>query len=172
MKSDEKRIAQSTFNEAYELYYESIYKFCLSRLNGGSEYAEDCTQEVFLVFYNRLTKGDTFEYPRAFLYKTAVNIIRQYNDKNIKINSNETEFDEYIPSDEINSAIEKISFESLKKRIEESLRDDDLILFREFFIEEKRVKDIARELGITPTTCATRLHRLRSRLKAIINDFI
>ena len=172
MDSDEKRIAQNTFNDAYEQYYESIYRFCLSRLNTGSEYAQDCTQEVFLVFYSRLKKGETFEYPRAFLYRTAVNIVKQFNDKHLKIKANETEFDERTEASDINNVIEKISYEVLTERIGNTLKDNDLKLFNMYFIEEIKVKDIARALNISPATCATRLHRLRQRLKEIINDYI
>lgn len=44
----------SVFNETYKKYYNDIYNYSLSRLSCDEQYADDCTQETFLVYYKKL----------------------------------------------------------------------------------------------------------------------
>ena len=65
------------FDELYQRYADSIYKFCLYKLNCDEHYAQDSTQETFLVLYKRIKQGEEFENPQAFIYRTALNFIRK-----------------------------------------------------------------------------------------------
>ena len=67
----EKKRADALLQECYELYRIKLFNYCLSRLDGSREAADDCVQEVFIVFYNKILEGERFENPRAFLYRTA-----------------------------------------------------------------------------------------------------
>lgn len=173
MKREKENTAKTEFNRIYGLYGKSIFNFCLSRLSGDVECAEDCTQETFIVFYKRLAKGESFEEPRAFLYKTAVNIIMRSKTKQQKRAVNETELDDKIPFVQSETKIESdIDYESVLKRIDELLSEDEMKLFTLFFIENLKVKDISQLLNITPGACSTRLLRLRIKLKDGIKEYL
>ena len=77
MDVDECLLNDKTVSECYEKYFQSIYKYCRVRLGEFSQYAEDCVQDAFLVFYNKLRDGETVEQPRAFLYRTADNFVKR-----------------------------------------------------------------------------------------------
>lgn len=65
------------FDEIAKLYYQSIYNYCRVRL--GDDYvAQDCTQETFLVLYRKTDKLDFTDNIRAWLYRTADNIMKNY----------------------------------------------------------------------------------------------
>ncbi len=173
MKREKELKAKTEFDASYELYGESIFNFCMSRLSCDVEASEDCTQEVFLVYYKRLLKGESFEYPRAFLYKTAVNMIKRTRLKQEKQRVNETELDDRLNLSDSGFGVEsEISYEQIVSRINAMLNENELQLFTMFFIENIKVKDISEKLGITPGTCSTRLSRLRDKVKNGIKDLI
>ena len=71
----EKKRADALLQECYDQYRIRLFNYCLSRLD-SREAADDCVQETFIVFYNKLLDGEEFENPRAFLYRTADNRMR------------------------------------------------------------------------------------------------
>ncbi len=75
------------FTEAYLDYYLLIYSVVLTK-TGNADDAEDITQEVFLILYDRI--GEV-ENTRKWLYGTMKNLILQYYQKksNTKIDINE-----------------------------------------------------------------------------------
>ena len=73
--NDKKEHDNTIVSECYDKYYQSIFRFCRVRLGELSESAEDCTQETFLVFQNKLSKEEILQ-PRAYLYKIADNVVK------------------------------------------------------------------------------------------------
>ena len=67
--------ADILLEESFEQYSKAIEKFCYVRLGEASDYASDCLQETYCLFYRKLLDGTEFENPRAFLYKTANNMV-------------------------------------------------------------------------------------------------
>ena len=67
--------ADKQLEEAFEKYSKALEKYCRVRLGEISESANDCVQEAFCIFYKRLLNGEQFENSRAFLYKTANNMV-------------------------------------------------------------------------------------------------
>ena len=77
----EKKRANALLQECYNEYRIRLFNYCLSRLDGSREAADDCVQETFIVFYDRLLDGEQFENPRAFLYRTADNFVKRQKQK-------------------------------------------------------------------------------------------
>ena len=71
-----KAYADTLLSEAYEKYSLDITKYCMVRLRENKSALDDCVQETFIVYYNRLLKGEEILKVRAFLYRTAENICR------------------------------------------------------------------------------------------------
>ena len=63
--------------QLYDDYRLKLFNFCLARLSGERESADDCVQEAFLVLSTKLKNGEEIENPRAFLYRTAENFVRR-----------------------------------------------------------------------------------------------
>lgn len=173
MTRDEKRIMEKEFNRIYEKYKESIFNFCMSRLNCSIELSEDCTQETFIIFFNRLKKGEEFGNPRAFLYRTANNFIMQARDKMKKTITGDVPLDEvspYIPDDR-ESVDENINYQDLTKMLGEILSEEEQELFRYRFVEDMRIDEISKAMGIKESNCTTKIYRLRLKLKALLLDY-
>ena len=74
--NDKNRIRKPTdklVSECFKEYRLKLFRYCLARLDGSREDADDCVQDAFLVFQKTLAEGKTVENPRAFLYRTAEN---------------------------------------------------------------------------------------------------
>lgn len=167
-----KRINEE-FDRVYQLYSLELYRFCLSKLNYDESFAQDCTQEAFLVLYKRMKQGERFENPRAFLYKTAYNFVKRRYDAIKKEYDNVTYFDEIgdIPDFSIKETTDKVDFELFNKRLNELLTDAEKELYIMRFIEDRRVMDIADLLNITEGNCSMRIMRLRKKIISQLKDF-
>ena len=165
-----KKQADKTLREAYEKYYASIYKFCLSKMKNDSWSVEDCVQEAFLVFYNRLLRGEEFEFVQAFLFKTASNLIKKRYAQ-LKKQEKDISLEEVkkIPSQSADID-DRLTFEEYSKMISDALSDTDREIFTLRYIEELSITEIANELGLTIKNVSTRLSRMRKRLREIIDN--
>jgi len=65
------------FDKIYSEYFTSIYKF-IFRTIGDGEQANDITQETFIKFYHYLTANNEIRNPKAWLYRVAVNMCKNY----------------------------------------------------------------------------------------------
>ena len=168
-----KKELETSFNEVYELYANSIYRFCMSRLSCNEESAEDCTQETFLVFYRRLKSGESFENPRAFLYRTAYNFVRKKYDEIKARTDNEIDFEkvDYTVSNAVQTE-NNYDDKELLNRLESVLTDEERLLYTKRFVQEQRVSDIAAQLNITPQNCSVKLHRLKNKLKSEFEKYM
>ena len=71
-----------------EKYYSDIFKFCMNDLY-DKQAAEDCTQEVFLLLFQKREKLDFTEKLRSWLYETALRICKNYRKKH-NLNTTDT----------------------------------------------------------------------------------
>lgn len=171
----ENRTIDNTFNEMYNLYKESIFSFCMAKLNCNVDAAEDCTQETFIILYKKLKDGVIIENARAFLYRTALNYIRRYMDKRKKEMLNEISLEDksntYV-ADRGNPVDAEYNYKQLQNKLESILTDEEKELFELRFYCDMKIEDIAKHLGIKPTACATRICRMRTKIKNEIKDFV
>ena len=164
-----KQEATRLFNIAYEESYTSIYKFCLSKLK-NTHLAEDCVQETFLVFYNKLLTGEEISYSKAFLLKTANNfILKKFSE--VKKSYNTISIDEVINIPTQNEDIDdRLTFEQYSKQISAALSDKDAELFSMRYIEELKIDMIAERCDMSITAVTTRLSRIRKKLQKLFEN--
>ena len=163
-----KKAADKILKEAYGKYYASIYKFCLSRLKDDSSDVEDCVQEVYLVFYNKLLGGEEIEYVQAYLFKTADNLVKKQLSR-LKKRAKTLDIDEV--KEIVTHSVDiddRLSFEEYSKMISDALSDTDREIFILRYIEELRINEIAQRLNMSVSNVSTRLSRMREKIRKII----
>ena len=108
MTGERKKAVNETFSEIYDAYRDDIFQFCMARLGCDIENSEDCTQESFIVLYNRISKGEEIRNPRAFLYKTAYNITMKAIEKRNRKAAYESSLDDDNRNIQLKSDFNKI----------------------------------------------------------------
>lgn len=171
MANGNKNIPVTIFEQCYKDYYESLINFARARLGEGGRFSEDCVQEAYMVFYNRLQSGEEFQYPRAFLYRTLDNIVKKQKAKIVAEESNTVSLDS--PESSVQIAVEdNIDCEEYIRLLEESLNDEEKELYTAKYVYNKKIEEIANENGLSVGAVTMRLSRLRKKLKNLLEDLI
>lgn len=169
----EKRRADAMLQQCYAEYRLKLFNYCLSRLNGMREAADDCVQEAFVVFYNKLLSGEEFENPRAFLYRTADNFVKRQ--KAAEELRREIPLDcarDFASNDiELNEQLNSIDYDECAKILIEELTDEEKQLYDLRYQQKLGVEEIAEKLGISRPAASMRLMRLRNRIKDMVYSF-
>ena len=170
----EKKRANALLQECYNQYRIKLFNYCLSRLDGSREAADDCVQETFIVFYNKLLDGEEFENPRAFLYRTADNFVKRQKQKDA------AELKRSIPlddaenigfTDEYLSRLDLIDYEECAKILLNLLTDEEKQIYDLRYIQRIGVEEISDKLGISRPAASMRLMRLRNKIKDMVYSF-
>ncbi len=171
----EKKRANALLQECYNEYRIRLFNYCLSRLDSSREAADDCVQETFIVFYNKLLDGEEFENPRAFLYRTADNFVKRQKQKDATETRHqvplETAADIGVTDDEYFEKLGLIDYEECAKILLKLLTDEEKQIYDLRYIQRIAVEDIAERLGISRPAASMRLMRLRNKIKDMVYSF-
>lgn len=166
-----KTVPATIFEQCYKDYYHSLINFARARLRESSDFSEDCVQEAFTVFYNRLQSGEEFEHPRAFLYKTLDNIVKKQKTKIMADEMNTVSLDD--PEKTMDIAVQdEIDCEKYIKILEDSLDEDEKYFYTAKYVDGKKIEEIANETNMSVGAVTMRLSRLRKKLKNLLDDLI
>jgi len=161
----------TNFDKLYQLYFDKIYNFLLSRC-GQKELAEDLASQTFL---KALEKIDSFHWRNvsfsSWLFRIAINNLNSYYRKNkktvlmadenlVKIadekNQNETTQDQL----EKRQNLEQL-YELIKNHL--SKKEQNLIALKYF--QEKSYQEIGEILNINVNSVGVKLHRIINKMK-------
>ncbi|MDP2641268.1 MAG: RNA polymerase sigma factor [Candidatus Yanofskybacteria bacterium] len=160
------------FLELYDKYADVIFRHCYLRVY-NRELAQDLAQEVFLRIWRYETRGNTITNMRAFLYRTARNLIIDEYKKQKKILSldrMEEERRTIKAPEEGSDILKKIDAKNAAaslKNLEDRYRE--VITLR--YIDELSVKEIAEILSESENTVSVRIHRGLQRLKKMVSHY-
>lgn len=169
---------EMTYTEIYELYYDRIFKYCLSRLESNIMSAEDITSEVFCELF--LQWDEVKQRPReailSWLYKTAFNMISEYRrSKARQIVSLDDENNQMLIDllfaeqlDTIDDKNETFRYRQYIRLLREQLTETELVLFDSIVINHISHAQLAKELYISEKAVSMRWHRLKKRLTSFI----
>lgn len=163
------------FSKLCEENYARIYKYIWCMLNNKSQ-AEDITQEVFLIAFE---KGKAFlghEKPEAFLYKTAKNLVyeklrEQKREGLVELDENSEISDEKDVFDTICTNKDKaIEEEAYIDMILGQISKKDYDFYRDYYIKHKPMKEIAKEYNMSEVAVRMKYVRLRRQITKIIKN--
>ena len=166
--------ADKALEEAFENYGKALEEFCRVRLDEAGQFSNDCVQETFLVFYKRLLGGETFENPRAFLYKTANNMVLRAKEEYYKNAKRSKSLDE---AENIAVFIEEtsedeINYDEIKEKLIKTLSEEEQRLYKMKYEKGLKLSEIGKELNINPAAAANRLARLRVKIKSRVSPVL
>ena len=170
--NDKNRIrkpADKLVSECFKEYRLKLFRYCLARLDGSREDADDCVQDAFLVFQKTLAEGKTVENPRAFLYRTADNFVKRRKAENAKAAKRQVSLEDAESSVTVDfnylKAVDETDYDLLAEELIKTLSDDEKALYDLRFVRRTAVNDIAVILKISPAAVSMRLKRLKEKVK-------
>ena len=161
--------AENTIKLFAEQYYEKIFYFSLKKTGNRTE-AEDLTSDIILDVISALRKGIIPEYFSAYVWKVARSRFSKWSEK--KVNSRKyldaNNFDGLELRDDTcdveNSYIQKEDINNLRREISLISKEYREILVS-FYIDDKKIPQIAKEFNLPEGTVKTKLFKSRKILQ-------
>lgn len=166
MRTGNPREIESVFRRAYDDHADAIFRHCFFRVF-DRELAKELTQDTFMRTWDYLVKKGAIENIRAFLYKTATNIVIDHvRKKKHRLNTSlevlqEKGFEPVNKDAGANVHVEaKLAVEAIE-RLKGPYRE---VLFLRY-VHSFGPKDIAQRLGMSENAVSVRLHRGMKKLQ-------
>ncbi len=154
-------------------YFEKVFYFCLKRTGGANE-AEELASDIALAVVSALRNGTVPEHFSAWVWQIARNRYSRWADaKHRRITSvSGTDVEDFVDiaaDDSVeDSVIHREELQLLRRELAFISADyRDVVVA--FYIEDRKVSDIARTLHISEGTVKSKLFRSRNLLKEGMN---
>ncbi len=169
-----KALADEKLSFAFKEYGSALEKYCRVRLKEAYESTDDCVQEAFCVYYKKLLDGENIEQPKAFLYRTADNMVKRARAEFFKNATRQTPLEdaEGVATELSDEIADAIDYEKLAVLILSSLNEKEKALYQMKYVEKKSLKEIGILLSIPPSTVANRTSRLRQKVRSLSQTLI
>ena len=163
---DKGSINNRLLKQAYENYHEIIFKYCYSRLGEYHDLAEDCMQNAFIVYYQKLISGEHILSPKAYLYRIAENIVKNTKAQQIKRSSKIIPLEDAyeVSAPEIDTSAAELDYDRIKEILLSDLSIAEQLLYEQKYVRGMSLQEIAEFYGIDPAAAANRTSRLRKKI--------
>lgn len=169
-----KAAADEKLQQAYSMYGVLLTKYCTVRLGEAIASVDDCIQNAFLIYYNKILNGETIENPKAFLYRVADNMVKRcvseyYSDAKRRA---DLETAENISVDESFEHTADLDYDYLKEVLINKLSEDEQLLYQQKYVQRLSLKELGAYYSIKPAAVANRTSRLRTKIKSLIDEVL
>lgn len=168
-----KSIIYFQFTKIYRNNIDGIYRFFYLKLN-SSQLAEDFSSDVFTRFWDICQRGGLkdIKNSRAFLYKTARNLLADYYRKESESSTSSIEEIKDAPDSSQSPKEKMILNEELAgvQRAILNLKEDyqNIIIWR--YLEDLEISEIAKIMDKSENAVRVALHRAMSALKESLKE--
>ena len=152
----------------FEDYYHYISTIIKNKHNIKIEDEEEIISDVFLILWknrDRLDRKAIFSpYIAGITKRVMYRKYREFN-KNIEF----SQYEEDMTSDfNIDKIVEQKEMNDCIMRNLKAIGNIEYEIFKKFYYEGKKVKQIAKEMDISTSNVKTKLHRTRKKIKEIL----
>ncbi len=168
-----KSIIYFQFTKIYRNNIDSIYRFFYLKLN-SSQLAEDLSSDVFTRFWDICQRGGLkdIKNSRAFLYKTARNLLADHYRRKSGLSTHSTEEIKETPDPSQRLKEKTLLSEELAEiqRVISGLKEDyqDIIIWH--YLEDLEISEIAGIMSKSENAVRVTLHRAMSALKDSLKE--
>lgn len=140
-------------------YYREMYNYFFVKLKYNKQSAEDCTQELFMIFLKKHENLDENNNIRIWLYRTADNVVKTYYRKNHGDLSLED------CTEALNTPAPDC-FADDSPNLSDWLTDEESELVRLYYdTDYGDRKSAANKLGITVTALYQKINKIKQKIK-------
>ncbi len=156
------------FLELYDQFAEPLFRHCYFRVS-SREVAEDLTQETFTRIWDYLSEGKIITNPKAFLYRTAGNLVIDYYRKKKESSLDqlsESGFDPVgVGQDSIVAHAEGQEALRVVEKLESPYRE--ILILK--YVDDLSIGEIAEALDVSENVVSVRLHRGIEKLQKLFH---
>ena len=172
----EERLIEKYFKN-YELnmiklvddYYNYIGTIIKNFQNISVEDEEEIISDVFFIIWNNKEKLDRkLEFSPYIAGITKKVIYKKYNQNRVSKLIYEDFEDDITDNFNIEKLLEEKEMNDCILRNLKSLGEKEYLVFTKFYYEDKKIKDIAKELELSVSSVKTTLHRTRKKVKEFL----
>lgn len=165
--------------ELYQKHFDTVYRICLSHAHSGREretLAEDCAQQAFVDAILQIDKLRSYDNPIGWIVCAAMSHLRNEESKGWRRRRilKERMYLPIKPSAE-NDPQRQLASKETRAAVEQfycSLSDADRAVFRAYFLDDKHVREISMEMGLTQDSISSRIKRIRQHARKNKTDLI
>ncbi len=158
---------EALFEAIYQKYYVMISQMCLGFTKGDYDEANDLSQEVLIHIWNNLETYKGASSYKTWIYRITVNTCLQNIRKESKTVKVPLIAIEHTLIDEL-KVTEPDDNQLLYQAIGQLTKLDRLLIM--MVLEDQDQDTIAEVLGIKPTNVRVKIHRIKKRLKKILEN--
>lgn len=155
---------------------DKIRKLCEIKLNSFPDAAEDILSETYIAFVTAVKSGREIDYPKAWLYKTANNLIKKKYTQLKHQRENFVSFDAVkdntydlqITPDFADLFITDDDIDNMADKILSTLSKEETEILKLFHKDKKSFKEISDMLGKTEGAVKQQNYRLCKRIRRLI----
>lgn len=162
---------KDSFLKAYEDFRDPIFRYCFNQ-TGIREVALDLTSETFAKTWEYISKGNSIEQWKAFLYRSATNAIIDYRRKkktvslDSMIEEGYDQIGEGAPMKNHEQIFDAKNAMKILDQIGEKYRD--VLMLR--YIDDLSIAEIAKALDETENNVSVRIHRGLEKLEQMLKN--
>lgn len=158
----------NSFERLVYLYKDKIYCF-IYKMTSSKEDTEDVVQETFIRVFNNLYKYNSNWKFSTWIYRIAVNVLKNYWKKKKGIYTKELCQDtlKEIDYDTLNNPEDKYLVKEFYMEIISILHQLDYnqkVVFFLRYIKDFSIEEISTIVGVSPGAVRTRIHRTRKKI--------
>jgi RNA polymerase sigma-70 factor (ECF subfamily) len=155
---------RSVFETLHTSYHPMVLQMCTGFVKGDKELAADLSQDVFINVWNALSNFRSESSYKTWIYRIAVNTCLQH----IRKSKNKVR----VPIDHAGAITDTgpdqdERAKDLMTAIGQLQNIDRLIIM--MVLEELEYEEIARVMGISENNLRVKIHRIKQKLKTLIN---
>lgn len=141
-----------------------VYQMCLGFVKGRRDEADDLVQEVFINVWRALGRFRGESSYKTWIYRITVNSCLQFIRKEKAKTMVQTHFDDHQPAGVMAPTVDV--HHDLYRAIGQLEEIDRLVIM--MVLDEMEYEEIARVVGVREATLRVRIHRIKTRLKKIM----
>lgn len=155
------------FEEIYLKYYEMIYRYICRAVQNHTADAEDLTQEVFWVAYQKWDRVKEHPNIGGFLMVVAKNKVKKWSVRPCPVYYEELEMlDALVEQMDISDSYDMVD---LCSTVETTLSHEELDILLQYYSYGYTAAEMAKQLGITESCFKVRVLRMREKLRREID---
>ncbi|WP_103867252.1 RNA polymerase sigma factor [Aquimarina sp. I32.4] len=156
------------FEEIYQQHHAMVMQMCLGFVRGDHDIAKDLQQEVFISVWKNLKTFRGASSYKTWIYRITVNTCLQHVKKKKKEPTfSISEIENQVPFPEQKTP-EKRAISTLYTAIGQLNELDRLLIM--MVLDNQDYDTIAEVIGIQPTNVRVKIHRVKKRLKKILEN--